>query len=154
MCDVNECCQWLTRTHAHRTHVHASMRTVSVTIEREMAPFAPTFIIQQGCNAIWALLRRQLTLIFLPPGSRRIKTCYDCRLLLRFGSSWFNLVQFGSIWFQSLVLKAASRLAQLVQSGLVVSKFKIGSHNDIIITFMHKSSHICIKTVPFLPRRH
>lgn len=129
---------------AHTIHVHAVKRkrevsSVTITLEREMASFAPSSIIQQGCNAIWALLRRQLTLISFPI----IQTCYDCRLLRRFGSIWFSIispqgcVQTGPI--------GAIRFGL----GTLAFTFKCGRHNDIIITFMHKSSYISIKTFPF-----
>lgn len=95
-----------------------------------MASFAPTFTIQQEGNAIWALLRRQLTLISLlteVAGSWRIRTSHDCRLLLRFGSIWLNLVSINSP-------------RGCVQTGpigailfIVASKLESGRHNDIII---------------------
>lgn len=99
-----------------------------------MASFAPSFIIQQGGNAIWALLRRQLTL-------PRIKTCY-----VPPGSIWLN---FG---FDHESSGLRPDLVQLVQSGLVASTFKCGSHNDIIITHSHAQITVCmyisIKTLP------
>lgn len=96
-----------------------------------MASFAPTFIIQQGGSAIRALLRGQLTLISLlteVTGSRRIKTSQDCRLLLRFGSIWLNLVSINSP--QGCVQTGPIGAIRLI----VASKLESGSHNDIIIT--------------------
>ena len=104
------------------------------------------FIIQQRGNAIWALLRRQLTLISLITGFSKNQ---NMSRLPPAASIWFNLDQTGSI----IVLKAASRLVQLVQSGLVASKFESGRHNDIIITSWHKSlyPYTCIKSFPSPP---
>lgn len=61
-----------------------------------MAPFAPTFIIQQGCNAIMGSAKKAADPDFL---TYRVSENQNVLRLPPPASICFKLVQLGSIWF-------------------------------------------------------
>lgn len=121
-----EQCQYGCYTHTHApTHTRpCSERTV--TMERKMASFAPTSSSTKEVNAIWALLRRQLTLISLITGFSENQNLSRLPPSASIWSNWFNHRPQGCV--------QTGPIGAIRFSSVVASKFESGRHNDIIIT--------------------